>query len=62
MALDMELALTAAKPIDTEPELFRGMFAYTTGSTGRPKGSRRDLSDVSDDSDVSDVSDDKYAV
>ena len=49
MALDMESALTTAKPIDTKPKPFRGMFAYTSGSTGRPKGIKRDTNDDSAD-------------
>jgi long-chain acyl-CoA synthetase len=53
MALDLELSLQTANPIDTEPKAFRGMFAYTSGSTGRPKGIKRKADDSNGD---------KYAV
>ncbi|GAC18066.1 AMP-binding protein [Paraglaciecola arctica] len=53
MALDIELSLQTAQPIDSQPKPFRGMFAYTSGSTGRPKGIKR----KADDSMV-----DKYSV
>lgn len=53
MALNLELLLSTASQIETEPMAFRGMFAYTSGSTGRPKGIKRKADDSASD---------KYAV
>ena len=48
-ALNIELLLATANPIETQPKPFRGMFAYTSGSTGRPKGIKRKADDSASD-------------